>query len=120
MSYRLNLPQLPDPKVIARVSGVLKRMGEYLARHEPLAARASSLQSERNKLHSKMLDLLLEHVEALERAGALEPLQTIISDLIENEMENMDLLVEMCENVIKLTSGGIGEITDGQKETNDF
>lgn len=103
MSYRLNIPTLPDPTIISRVGNVLSRVAEFLQRREPLSARANSLQFERNRLMSKMLDLLLEHADALSRAGALEPIQSIVTDLIENEMENMDLYVEMCASMITMT-----------------
>ena len=108
MSYRLNLPELPDTSLISRIGNVLSRMAEYLERREPLVARAQSLQFERNRLMSALLDMMVTHADVLNQAGALEPIQSIVSDLIENEMENMDLLVEMCENMIQMTTD-IGE-----------
>lgn len=104
----MNLPQLPDPSIISRVGNVLSRMAEYMDRREPLVARAQSLQFERNRMMSTLLDLLLEHAEVLAQARALEPIQNIVTDLIENEMENMDLLMEMCENTIQMSTD-IGE-----------
>jgi len=87
-------------------------MAKYLERRAPLSARANSLQFERNRLMSKLLDLLLEHSDALVMAGALEPIQSIVSDLIENEMENMDLFSEMSQDMIQMATE-IGEKLHG-------
>lgn len=103
MLNRLNLPTLPNPDTLLWLVETLKAVTEYAEGSIPLYNQAKSLSHERGIMLDKLFDVLLEHVHVLAITGALEPIQDLLTDLLSNEVENMELLMEMNAQSINLT-----------------
>jgi len=80
----------------------IRNIADFCERMEPITARSRSLQFERNRIIESIFDLLIMNVADLSRLGILEPLQSLVSDLLDNEMENMDNSVEVSANMARL------------------
>lgn len=99
----LNLPVLPDPNSLQGLVDVLKAVTAHYERTIPLHNQAKSLSHERGLMLDKLYDILIEHALILAQIGALEPIQSLVSDMLANEIENMETLIDINAEAIKMT-----------------
>jgi hypothetical protein len=101
---RLNLPLIPHEESLRSLVAILRALANYAERQEPLNLRAKSLSNERNIMTNKLYDILIENCHALMELGLLQPIQDVVSDLVANEIENMELLSENASEYIRMVT----------------